>query len=42
MKALFYIPTLAAGGAEKQCSIVAAGLRHEYGIDTSISSSSSL
>lgn len=36
MKALFYIPTLAAGGAEKQCSIVAAGLRREYGIDTSI------
>lgn len=36
MKAFFYIPTLAAGGAEKQCSIVAAGLRREYGIDTSI------
>lgn len=36
MKVFFYIPTLAAGGAEKQCSIVAAGLRREYGIDTSI------
>lgn len=36
MKVFFYIPTLAAGGAEKQCSIVAAGLRRKYGIDTSI------
>lgn len=34
MKLFFYIPTLAAGGAEKQCAITAAGLKKSYGHDT--------
>lgn len=34
MKLFFYIPTLAAGGAEKQCAMTAAGLKKSYGCDT--------
>lgn len=30
MKVFFYIPTLAAGGAEKQCAMTAAGLKKVY------------
>lgn len=36
MKIFFYIPTLGAGGAEKQCAMVAAGLRREYEFQTEI------
>lgn len=36
MKIFFYIPTLLAGGAEKQCALVAAGLRQHFGYDVSI------
>lgn len=36
MKVLFYIPTLAAGGAEKQCAMTAAGLKKVFAHDTCV------
>lgn len=36
MKLFFYIPTLKSGGAEKQCSLIAASLKNMYGHDVEI------
>lgn len=36
MKVFFYIPSLASGGAERQCAIIAAGLKLRYGHDISV------
>ena len=36
MKIFFYIPSLMAGGAEKQCSLIAAALRTNFGHDVTV------
>ena len=36
MKVLFYIPTLKSGGAEKQCAMIASGLKSLRGHDVSV------
>ena len=36
MKVYFYIPSIASGGAERQCAIMAAGLKHKCGHDVSV------
>ena len=36
MKVFFYCPTLRPGGAEKQCSLVASGLKIMYGCESII------
>lgn len=36
MKIYFYIPSLASGGAERQCAIIASGLKVLYGHDVKV------
>ena len=36
MDILFYIPTLRAGGAEKQCALIASYLKSHYGYNAKI------
>ena len=36
MQVFFYIPTLAAGGAEKQCSMIASGLKREFNLNIKV------
>jgi len=36
MKIYFYIPSLASGGAERQCAIIASELKVKYGHDTTV------
>lgn len=36
MRVFFYIPTLNAGGAEKQCALLASALKRDFGHDVSI------